>query len=474
MDKRLLPPLCLLLFFAFLLAIRSAPSATSSTQNGPDYIYLICIPDPAHAIKVSWHTDENYIGSVQYDTKSRGGTPGAYNYTAEGTGGVTTAKLEGYIHHVKLTDLEPDTIYYFICGNPESGWSEEYSFQTAPTTRENIRFVVGGDSRTDVRYPYPQWPWSRNSITKLMASYKPDFAIFDGDYLWSGQYEEKNLFGLTLQNYPDTWDNWLEGWFKFARAEDGRLIPLLPIIGNHEIVYPEPFLYDPETEATNFYTVFDLPENEEWYAWRSLNWGPDLHIIALDSEIKKPGSDIWKKQMGWLRQDLQEHYYDPWKIAIDHRPLGSISHLKKKDLTMEFDLYHLDIMFSGHIHTYVRSHPVNYLNPEDQRITEPENGTIYIVTGGWGAPLGGGAQEYTALGPLNEYHFTLVDILDNGMLHLRAINIDNHVIDDLIIQKELPAPTPPETSKKELPIVPIAAGVGIVGTAIVLFAYFKR
>jgi hypothetical protein len=36
------------------------------------------------------------------------------------------------LHHVDLTGLDPDTLYYFICGNPNGGISEELSFKTAP------------------------------------------------------------------------------------------------------------------------------------------------------------------------------------------------------------------------------------------------------------------------------------------------------------------------------------------------------
>lgn len=133
-------------------------------------------------------------------------------------------------------------------------------------------------------------------------------------------------------------------------------------------------------------------------------------------------------------------------------------------------------MFSGHIHTYVRSYPVNYLRPEDERITEPENGTIYVITGGWGAPLGGGSEEYTACGAINEYHFTLVDIFDNGMLHSKAIDIDNEIIDEFTIQKEVSTAGPPpgEPSEEELPILPIVIGIVVVGAVVALFAYLRK
>ncbi|MEA1904981.1 MAG: metallophosphoesterase family protein [Candidatus Hadarchaeota archaeon] len=469
MNKKSL--FCLSLFLALLFATGSVSNASAHpAQDEPDYIYLTCTSDPAHTIKVNWRTDENYVGEVRYGTESQGGDPEAYNNIVEGTGGENIVRFGGCIHHIKLTGLEPATVYYFICGSTAHGWSDEYSFRTAPTNRENIRFVVGGDTRWDARWPYPQWPEARDDITQLMASYNPDFVVQIGDYLWRGDKREP-------PDSPDTWDNWLGAWFEYARTNDRRLITLVPVIGNHEMTYSQPWLYDPETDAAAYYTLFDLPENEGWYAWYSLNWGPDLHITALDSEILDPESEIWSKQMTWLGQDLQKHRDDLWKIGADHRPLGSISYLKKVDLTMEFDFYHLDVMFSGHIHTYARSYPLNYTFTTGKPIAEPENGTIYVVTGGWGAPLGGGLEKYMACSSINEYHFTLIDIFDNGMLHSRAVNINNEIIDEFTIQKEVSTtgpPSPGEPPENGLPVLPIAVVIVVIGAVVAFFTYFKK
>jgi hypothetical protein len=461
-KKKLFLPLV----FTILLFAATATTASSyPAEDRPAYVYLtFTSPDPAHAITVNWRTNENYVGQVRYGMK-----PGAYEKTVEGTGGVTTSTFNGYIHHVELTGLEPDTIYYFICGHPDHGWSEELSFRTAPEKRKDIRFVVGGDSRWDPRYPYPEWPGSRDNITKLMASYNPDFVIFIGDYIWSGQYEVQNLFGYTLETYPDSWDNWLGAWYKYARISGNRLIPLIPVIGNHEIVYPEPSVYEPMTQASNYYMLFDLPVEENRYAWYSLNWGPDLHITILDSEILYPSSNIWSEQLKWLRQDLNQSS-SLWNIAADHRPIRD---LYSEQWILEFDTYHLDLMFSGHEHYYERSHPINLLKHQNLHSPEsfesPENGTIYIVSGGWGAPLNGGHNWYSAIGPIEEYHFSLVDIYENGTLQFRAINSHDQVIDNFTLQKAVP-----QHKEERAPILPVAVAIVIICIIIISLLYLRR
>ncbi len=417
----------------FLLFSTLPVQRVYAVREKPAYIYLICTSDTAHTINVSWRTYEaEYVGKVLYDTESHDGDPEAYAYAAEGDPTITPVTLEatgGYIYHVKLTGLEPDTKYYFICGHPDYWYSDEQSFKTAPVQREHIRFVQGGDSRSEQRTGYYQYPWPdlRDNISKLMASYNPDFVLFTGDYLWSSQE----------QTGGDTWDNWLGAMFEYWRTSDNRLIPIIPVIGNHEVYYPEPSLYDPMTQAQNYYMIFDLPVEENHYAWYSLNWGPDLHIIVLDSQIMSKGSDPWNEQVEWLSRDLFEHMDDLVKIAADHKPPLEEYNFKEA-WSMEFDTYHLDMVFSGHVHCYKRSYPLNFLYPEDQQITEPENGTIYVVGPGWGEePETAYRQWYHAVEPVPERHFVLVDLYENGTLYLRAINMDNEIIDNFTIQKSV-------------------------------------
>jgi len=457
----------LLVVAVLLLASANLASSSSSTKasDPPAYVYLTwASDDTAHSINVSWRTDGDYVGEVRYDTEARGGEPDAYSDSAEGTGGVTTTKFEGYIHHVELTGLEPYTIYYFICGNPDYGWSEELSFRTAPVEKKDIRFVAGGDSRWDARanYPHPDWPEARDGVSQLMASYNPDFVIFTGDFLWNGQTQE----GF------DTWDNWLEAMYNYWRTDGNRLIPIIPAVGNHELVYPAPSDYVPETHASNYYMLFNLPRNERWY---SLNWGPDLHIVILDGEIRSTESESWTDQLEWLRQDLLEHWDDPWKIAAAHKPAFTAGHYFgdaniQRDWIPEFDFYHVDLYFSGHDHNYTRTHPINYSISTENYQPSPENGTIYFVSAGWGAPLYGGSPRWwTAFGPDNRYHFTLVDVYENDTLHLRPVSLDGEVFDNLIIQKGVPA-----QPGGEAPIAVIVISIVVIAFVIIIYLLKMR
>lgn len=446
-----------------LITLTAIASASASPEDtGPNYTYIVSVSNPAHTLKVNWQTEENYSGGVRYDTNSQEGNPANYDYTVKGDGGESTTQFEGYVHHVELTGLKPDTVYHFICGSQEKGWSREFSFKTAPVEREHIRFVVGGDSRNDTRYQYSAWPSARDNVSKLAASYKPAFILFVGDYLWDGE----------TQPAGDTWDNWLKSYNKFCRFDDDRLIPIIPIIGNHELEpYPEPPVYQPEKDASNFYMLFDLPTENKKYAYYSLDWGPDLHITVLDSEIRDSGSSPWKGQVEWLGQDLDKNENTLWKIAIDHRP-PLLGHEKLlHDWGWKFNKYHLDIMFSGHAHFYERSKPVNTNRPKN--ITSPENGTIYCISGGWGAPTyEENSHWYSSVGPIIDYHFTLIDIFENGMLRFRAINQHDKVIDQFTLQKEVESKA--GKSNEGLPLA-VLIGVGVlIISSIALLIYYRK
>ncbi|MDI6819972.1 MAG: metallophosphoesterase family protein [Candidatus Hodarchaeaceae archaeon] len=445
---------------ALMLSSAAVSPAFALAQDPPAYVYLTwASDDTAHSINVSWRTTGNYAGEVRYDTQSRGGDPEAYRYRASGSEGITTAKFEGYIHHVELTGLKPDTVYYFIAGHSSYGWSEERAFRTAPASRTSFSLVVGGDSRSDTRptHPHPDWPVSRNNTSELMAQRSPSFAVFSGDFLWNGDD----------QVAPDTWDGWFSAMYQYWVTPEGLMIPIVPAIGNHEIIYPQPTDYDPSAHAMNYYALFDLPGNERWYA---LSWGPDLRIIVLDSEILDPNSEAWKEQVDWLGGELEASKDYLWKIVVFHRDMVSARSEVKymiDNLAFLFDRYRVDLVLMSHFHTYERSHPLDWTRAPGE-VVSLENGVTYVVSGGWGAPLYTGYRPkwFTAFGPEPRYHFVLLDIYENGTLHMRAIDANGDVFDELVIQKATPS---------EPAGIPIAtAGVVVAIAALAAILYFKR
>lgn len=200
-------------------------------------------------ITVTWQTRDLDSGNVvAYDNISRSGNFSLYRWIATGTVH-TYAGASGYIHDVELTELKPNLTYYFICGGDIGGYSDERLFRTAPIQHSHLRFIVGGDCRSN--------PFQRDEVSKAMSKFDPDFVLFGGDFVDSG-------------NNQSQWDNFFESLYLYWIGSNNLTIPIVPSLGNHE------------NNATNYHEQFALPGNEQWY---SLNWGNYVHITVLNLSL---------------------------------------------------------------------------------------------------------------------------------------------------------------------------------------------
>jgi len=79
----------------------------------------------------------------------------------------------------------------------------------------------------------------------------------------------------------------------------------------------------------------------------------------------------------------------------------------------------------------------------------------------------GEPKWFTAFGPEARYHFVLIDMFENGMLNLKAIDVDGNVFDEYVLQKEV-------SKASEVPIVAISAVVIIVAIGTSFFIRWRK
>jgi hypothetical protein len=93
------------------------------------------------AFRVAWKTNNSTASVCSYGT-----LPSAQNATVSGS---SAQYLPGYgYHHVaKLTSLQPDTTYYYKCGDGAANMGPVFSFQSAPPAgvATNFSTVIFGD-----------------------------------------------------------------------------------------------------------------------------------------------------------------------------------------------------------------------------------------------------------------------------------------------------------------------------------------
>jgi hypothetical protein len=224
------------LFRIVLFALTAAMPGWSQDLVG---LYLMWQSDPATTMTVNW-VDLHLGSSLELHYRRVGETP-----WGKATGvkfAIADTTMQG--RRVELKNLLPDTNYEFNIGKPIAKPAEGWRFRTMPRDLNRpVRFVTGGDMMH-----------TRQKLDKAngnAAALDPDFALIVGDLAYAN--------GVSSHR----WVDWLKSWMEKAVSPDGRLIPMVIGIGNHEVKggyngkIPE--------DAPFFYSLFTTPEHRSYY-----------------------------------------------------------------------------------------------------------------------------------------------------------------------------------------------------------------
>jgi acid phosphatase type 7 len=316
-----------------------------------------------------------------------------------------------WILRTELSGLEPGTDYRFHVGLD----SAEEKFRTMPAkATETIHFVSGGDSGINKHAV---------ATNHVAAAQSPMFVVMSGDIA----YEDAKSPAIFLQ--------FLKNYSRDLRDAEGRMIPLLGGIGNHEVLGR---FGRPRHEAPFFYAVFDGLYPETGYA--SLDFGDYLSLVFLDSNHTSP---VAGAQSDWLERTLKVSEEMPTVFAFNHVPsYPSVRHtddMKKIDAQIGadarkhwvplFERYNVDAVFEHHDHAYKRTHPLL-----DGRVNE--RGIVYLGDGSWGKidrPDTPAHRPYLAVTD-EAYHLSLHRIEGRQRFHV-ALSDSGRVVDVCVTTK---------------------------------------
>lgn len=382
------------------LSLCQPSSALESPNEAPKHLRLSLTEHPSSAMKIAWDTVGEGPSLVSYKVDTNG------SQVMKATGKTTKPRTSPFFkHEVTLEGLLPDTEYAFSVEGQET-LTQAQTFKTAsePGTGR-ARFAVFGDSRNDfMEFNQDRW----KAVADAAAEEPIDFSLHTGDYT------------LTSVS-PFGWE-----WFFDAGANLFAKAPFMAVRGNHE-------MYGPVFEDR-----FSLPGNETFY---SFDYGP-VHVAVLDTEdrlLTRLAPDIGSvsdfgpgsEQYVWLEQDLQSVPGGMWKVVAFHRPPYSVGeHGDQKDvqaLVPLFDRYQVDVVFSGHDHTYQRSKPM-------VAGKAAEKGTVYIVTAGAGAPLYEVGEADWLQTAVSAFHYVFVDASPETF-RIEAKSPDGVLLDTLEIRR---------------------------------------
>lgn len=392
----------------FLFAIFLSGCAT--VYDKPTGLYLTYPGDPTTSITINWVDEVNFGPDLVYFRQKDEGIGLWKKLPAPGHRFDDTDKE---VRRVDVKGLTPGAEYEFSLGfASDSRRGAVQRFRTLSQDRSQpIRFIVGGDMYGTLE--------KLDAMNQRAGKLDPQFIVLGGDLAYANDKK------------ADRWLDWLQSWRRHAVAPDGRLIPMIVAIGNHEV---DGGHGKTRQDARQFHSLFWLPENRTFYA---LDIGGHFSIVILDSGHTQP---IDGAQAQWLSQALEQrkrvehlfvaYHYPAWGTAKS--PAGSTdpsthsrSKLMQKNWCPLFEQYSVAAVFEHDHHAYKRTHPLYQGKPDAAR------GVLYLGDGAWGVkprPIKrDGDLPYLARSE-SKNHLILVNILDDKRTY-EAIDVNGKVFD---------------------------------------------
>jgi hypothetical protein len=387
-----------------------------------------------------WWTNSAGNSTVEY-----GLTPALGQSVTIPQAGSCDVGSAGTCHTVTVSDLAPETLYYYRLltnGVPVTSTTYFTTLAQAGVTTDHF-FTVIGD--------WGQGTSQQQQLANLQNAADTPMILTVGDntYTFGFQSElDSNALALYTSILPRAF--------------------FFPALGNHDLnaVFGNVNNYG----TTAYARTFVLPRNapaqpERYYSFDS----GQVHHTLIDTD-----SCCDATQTAWLQNDLATSTAT-WKfVYLHHAPYSCASGSASfgSNLSVRnawgplFEQYGVDVVFIGHDHIYERSVFV-----DDYQVGGAAGsdglGTYYVMTGGGGAALDGAAQlsggipqrggspcywlaQSCPTGPngycsLATYQYTSVEIV-NDVMTLEGIDNAGSVFDTFVIDKSGGTTTTTSTS----------------------------
>ena len=374
-------------------------------------------------------------------------------------------------HELRIGGLQPFTKYFYTIyngANTITVAADDYSFVTNPTkgTVQPIHLWITGDmgdssqTQRDVRDRY--WNYVRNGR-------HTDAWLWLGDNVYSSgtdvEYQNR-LFDV----YPEVL----------------RSIVSRPTPGNHDygsidVNHNGPYYSNFTMPTTG--EAGGVPSGKEGYY--SYDYG-SVHFVSLNSEPLQWFLTSTSEMCNWLKQDLAANQ-QPWTIVYWHQPaytkgghdsddLFSRSYFMRTNIVPILEQYGVDVVLSGHSHSYERTYMLHGHHGSSGSFDEPmkvysksgklndggayvkytngpnaNKGIVYVVCGNGGrvendAPLNHPAMYFSQQGRAG---FMTIDVNDM-QLDAKYYDSEGTVWDEFTIVKSTENPNGIKSINDEL------------------------
>lgn len=326
---------------------------SNAASSSPDRVILNLTATGTNSVAVSWRTDtlvEKGICEWQLSPQGPVASENTRQVVANTQQLVYTYSNEPAIHAKQhsctLKDLAPGKSYIYRVGDG-TNYSEWLEFSLPAEDQEAFSFLYFGDPQTSLKSQ-----WSRVVRKAYQQVPESAFMLYAGDLI--------NRAGKDRE-----WQEWFEaGRFIFSST------PQLMTPGNHD--------YDDRNLDPHWRAQFELSKNgpkglEETCFFIDYK---NLRLISIDSaagdELDDENGWEMQSQVAWLDSVLANTESE-WIILTTHLPFYSPKASRdnaslRKHFQPLIEKYGVDLVLSGHDHSYGRGMASDSSNPLHQPV----------------------------------------------------------------------------------------------------------
>ena len=474
----------------------------------PDRVVLTWNDDPATTQAVNWRTDMSVkVGLAQLAIANANGRALRPEEFKAETSYFKSDINEAHYHSVTFKNLQPNTLYAYRVGDGVN-WTEYYHFKTASSSEDPFSFIYFGDAQNEVRTHWSrvfreafrdapraaftlhagdlidehnmdsQWgewhqgpDWVNGTIPVIATpgnhEYQKDsetkriWTNKDGQpiniEIESLNNDNPEIFIVDIEDFQNrTGTIKIKDSGEIIDADEG--IELItgykkeelinkPILGGKAPLYDRLQNPDGIQKVSNHwrpqfsFPIQNVPDERLKETLYFLDY-QGVRFISLDSNIEM------EIQVDWLRKVLEEND-NRWTIITFHHPLYSPAsdrdNLEMRKLWKPLlDEFKVDLVLSGHDHTYSRTGLIDAKKVENiptgyQQAYDPEIGTVHVVSvsgpkmyeitkGSYAKKLGENTQLYQ-----------IIDI-NKDNLRFRAYTATGKLYDEFLLKKRKDQP----------------------------------
>ncbi len=334
--------LCILMVFGGTFSASAAFDDKSLSRDEWQKVYeenitdntlpTLCVGANETELNICWHADKN----AAFPEVKFAKTPDMENATVFNGETTPAENEEQLVCRVTVTGIEENTVYYYQW-HSENGWSDAYKYESKGFDSFKMLLVgdiqIGGQS-----YDNPEeqsrigYVWQ--SVLHEALTKNPDisFLLSPGDNTSTGEAADE--------------------WQTLLMPEYVRSLPLALAIGNHD---KKGMMYDYYTHMPNefFGKYFEGLDRDFWF-----RYGDVLYLMFDACSGSAADHRAMAEEAVALNPDAK------WRVGVMHQGLYApgIAMLEPETNILLnavfqpiFEMYDLDIVFTGHTHMQGRS-----------------------------------------------------------------------------------------------------------------------